>query len=207
MDRIILIGGGGHCASCLDVLDREGRFAVAAVVEKPEKSGGRICGLPINATDADLPGLIRQFENVLITIGQVKSAAPRKDAYKRASALGAKFPAIISPLSILSKYADLGAGSILMHQALVNSRVKIGINTIINTRALIEHDVVIGDHCHISTAAVLNGGCRIEDDCFVGSSAVLREGVRLGTGCVVGCGALVLGDVPEKSTVYGVWKG
>ncbi len=207
MDKLILIGGGGHCAACLDVLKQEKRFAVAAVVDRPEKLGETVCGLAITATDDDLPELIGLHKNVLISIGQIKTAEPRQRAYDHACALGAELPAIISPFSIVSDCAELGAGTIIMHQALLNSRVRIGQNTIINTRALIEHDSIVGNHCHISTAAVLNGGCRVDDGCFVGSSAVLREGVRLGSGCVIGCGAVVLADVPENSTVYGLWKG
>ena len=37
-DKIILIGGGGHCKSCIDVIEQEGRFTIAGIVDMPEKS-------------------------------------------------------------------------------------------------------------------------------------------------------------------------
>ncbi len=35
--KIILIGGGGHCKSCIDVIEQEGRFQITGIVDVPEK--------------------------------------------------------------------------------------------------------------------------------------------------------------------------
>ena len=32
--EILLIGAGGHCRACIDVIRAEGRFAIAGVVER-----------------------------------------------------------------------------------------------------------------------------------------------------------------------------
>ena len=37
-EKIILIGGGGHCRACIDVIEQEGRFTIAGIVDVPEKS-------------------------------------------------------------------------------------------------------------------------------------------------------------------------
>jgi len=31
--ELILIGGGGHCTACIDVIEQEGRFAIAGIVD------------------------------------------------------------------------------------------------------------------------------------------------------------------------------
>ena len=207
MKELILIGGGGHCAACLDVVAAAGQYRPAAIVDKAGALGREVCGYRITATDDDLPELIAKFKNVLISLGQIKSAAVRKDLFERAKALGAELPVHVSPLGYVSPLAALDEGCIVMHQALINARARVGVNAIINTRALVEHDVEIGPHCHISTGALINGNCRVEEGCFVGSGAVLREGVRLGARSVVGCGAVVLADAPAGSRVVGIWKG
>lgn len=207
MKEIILIGGGGHCAACLDVLAAVGQYRPAAIVDRVEILGREVCGYKITATDDDLPNLVVRFAHALICVGQIKSAAPRRALYQRLKGLGAKFPTHISPLAYVSARAYLDEGGIVMHQALINARAQVGVNAIINTRALLEHDVIVEPHCHISTGALLNGHCHIESGCFVGSGAVLREGVRVGAESVIGCGALVLGDVPPGSRVVGTWKG
>lgn len=207
MESIILIGGGGHCAACLDVLAAEGKYAAAAIVDKAGELGREICGYKINATDEELPELIARYKYALISLGQIKSSEPRRKLFLRAKELGASFPAHVSPLAYVSPRAGLGEGSIIMHQALINARAEVGANVIINTRALIEHDAVVEADCHISTGALLNGNCRVGAGSFVGSGAVLREGVSLGAGSVIGCGAVVLADVPPGAVAVGIWKG
>lgn len=207
MKQIVLIGGGGHCAACVDVLAAVGEYWPAAITDKVESLGHDVCGHKITATDDDLPELIARFRNVLICVGQIKSPAPRRALYEQVKALEADLPTHVSPLAHVSARASVGEGCIVMHQALVNARACVGANVIINTRALVEHDVEIGPHCHISTGALVNGNCRIEAGCFVGSGVVLREGIRIGAESVIGCGAVVLADVPPHSRVVGTWKG
>jgi len=46
--QIILIGGGGHCRACIDVIEMENRFQIAGIVERSESSSGNhILGYPI----------------------------------------------------------------------------------------------------------------------------------------------------------------
>lgn len=206
MKEIILVGGGGHGAACLDVLTAAGKYQVRAIVDKSHALGREVGGLTITATDDDLPDLVARFKHALLGVGQIKSAAPRRALAQRLKSLGAELPAHISPLAYVSPGAWLDEGGIVMHQALVNARARVGAQAIINSRALVEHDVEIGPFCHISTGALVNGNCRIESGCFIGSGAVLREGVCIGAESVIGCGAVVLGDVPPGSRVVGTWK-
>jgi len=37
--EIILIGGGGHCRSVIDVIEQEGRFKIVGIVDRPELLG------------------------------------------------------------------------------------------------------------------------------------------------------------------------
>ena len=32
--KIILVGAGGHCRSCIDVIEQEGRFEILGIVDK-----------------------------------------------------------------------------------------------------------------------------------------------------------------------------
>ena len=44
-EKIILIGGGGHCRACIDVIEQEGRFTIAGIVDVPEKKQHNDSGL------------------------------------------------------------------------------------------------------------------------------------------------------------------
>jgi sugar O-acyltransferase (sialic acid O-acetyltransferase NeuD family) len=174
-EKIILIGGGGHCKSCIDVIEQEGRFTIAGIVDVPEKKQHNVLGYPVIGTDADLAGLIKTFRNVLITLGQIKSPARRIELFNMLKQMGACFPVIQSPLAYVSPHAQIAEGTIVMHHALINAGACVGRNCIINTKALVEHDAIIEDHCHISTRAVVNGGVKIGRGSFFGSGAVSQE--------------------------------
>ena len=196
-EKIILIGGGGHCKSCIDIIEQEGRFTIAGIVDMPEKKHQTVLGYPIIGTDADLAELINAFRNVLITLGQIISPTRRIELFSDLKKMGAQFPVIQSPLAYVSPRARVGEGTIIMHQALVNAGASVGANCIINTNALVEHDAVIEDHCHISTGAVVNGGVKIGSGSFFGSNAVCKEYIEIGKNAIIGCGAIIVKNIPK----------
>ena len=156
--HIVLIGGGGHCKSCIDVIELEAKYVIAGIVDIKEKLHQSIIGYKIFATDNDLPDLVKKYQYFFITLGQIKNPDKRIRIFQTLKELGAKLPIIISPLAYVSRHSKIGDGTIIMHQALINAGAMIGSNCIINTKTLIEHDAIIGDHCHIATGAIINGG-------------------------------------------------
>ena len=178
-EKIILIGGGGHCRACIDVIEREGRFTIAGIVDMPEKRNQTVLKYPVIGSDNDLADLVKTFPNVLITLGQIKSPNKRMALFNDLVEMGARFPVIQSPLAYVSSHAHVAEGTIVMHHALINAGASVGRNCIINTNALVEHDVIIGDHCHISTGVLVNGGVKIADGSFLGSGSVAVENASI----------------------------
>ena len=197
-EKIILIGGGGHCKSCIDVIEQEGRFQIAGIVDMPEKLHQKILGYEIIATDDDLLQLANEYENFLIALGQIKSPETRIRLFQTLKESEAKLPVMVSPLAYVSKHAEIGEGTIIMHHALINAGAKIGNNCIINTKSLIEHDAIIGDHCHIATGAIINGGVKVGSGTFFGSNAVCKEYIEIGENAVIGCGAKIIKNIPSQ---------
>ncbi len=175
-EAIILVGGGGHCRSVIDVVEQLGLYHIAGIVDQPELIGSSILGYEVIGCDDDLVKLHKQYKQAIITVGQVRSNAIRLRLYEQLKSIGYQLPVVVSPLAYLSRHASVGEGCVIMHHALVNAGAMIGENSIINTKALIEHDVVVGAHSHISTATVLNGGVKIAPNSFVGSNTTSKEG-------------------------------
>jgi sugar O-acyltransferase (sialic acid O-acetyltransferase NeuD family) len=174
-EQIILIGGGGHCSSVIDVIEQQGIYRIAGIVDVKEKINQKNLGYNIIGCDDDLPELAKNFKNYIITLGQLKTPQRRIEIFKLLQELSVQLPVIISPLAYVSKHANIGNGSIIMHMAQVNANAVVGSNCIINSKVLIEHDAQIGDNCHISTGALINGGTKIGESSFIGSGAVCRE--------------------------------
>lgn len=197
--EILLVGGGGHCRSLLDVLSTLPIRATGIV----DNDAGlqRVLDIPVIGTDADLERLHSQYAAAVVAVGQIKSSAVRCQLFNRLRDIGYVLPIICSTLAHISTWAKLDIGTAVMHYAVINAGARIGENCIINTRAIIEHDVTIGAHCHISTGAILNGGVSVGDGVFIGSGALIREGVRIGEGCVIGMGATIRHDVPARTVI------
>lgn len=193
-EAILLLGAGGHARSCIDVIEQEGRYTVGGLVGLPQEVGSHVLGYPVLGTDGDMPDLLPRFPRVLIAVGQIKSPEARMKLHTLLEAGGCSLPVIVSPRAYVSAHAKVGAGTIVMHGAVLNAGASIGRNCIINSRALVEHDAVVGDHCHIATAAVINGDVLIGAGSFIGSNACVRQGIRVAERCVVGMGQVVLSD-------------
>lgn len=177
--EILLIGGGGHCRSVIDVIELENKYTIAGVVDKKELIGQDVLGYKVIGCDDDLEELFKEYRHAVVTVGQIKSNIAKTKLFKMAKSIGFNMPVIVSPLAHVSKHSSIDEGTVVMHQALVNSNVKIGKNCIINSKALIEHDCVIEDNCHISTAAVINGGVIVKEGTFVGSNSTSIEGIEV----------------------------
>ena len=167
-ESILLIGGGGHAAACIDVIHLSGIFAIAGIVDPGLKQGTKSFGYPVLGGDTDLPILVSKHQNALITVGQIKNAAIRVRLFAELSSLGFNLPIITSPLAHIANSATLAAGTIIMHFALINAYAQIGKNCIINSKATIEHECCIGDHCHIAVGAILCGNVTVEEGSFFG---------------------------------------
>ncbi len=205
---IILVGGGGHCRSVIDIIEASGAYRIFGVLDLPAKGGNEILGYPVIGCDDDIPCLIREGQcRFLITLGQIKSPARRISLFQIIKDHGGCLPSIVSPLARVSRHAVVGEGTIVMHGALINAGARVGCNCIVNSRALVEHDVSVGDHCHLSTACVVNGAVQIGEGTFVGSGAVARENLEIGSGCIIGAGALVRKSLPPNSIYIGGGNG
>ncbi len=177
--KILLIGGGGHCKSVIDVIEQENKYIIMGIIDKKEIIGQDLLGYKVIGCDDDLEKLFEKYKYAIITVGQIKSNNLRVKLFDKVKSIGYKLPVIKSPLSYVSTYAHVDEGTVVMHHAVVNADAKIGKNCIINTKALIEHDVTIEDNCHISTGAILNGGAKVKENTFYGSNATSKEYVEI----------------------------
>ena len=191
MKEIILIGGGGHCKSVIDVIEQEGQFKIVGIVDRPELLGTDVLGYSVIGNDANLESLAKKHTYALVTVGHIRSPAPRIKLFDIATEAGFVLPSIISPRAYVSQHAFIGQGVVVMHDALINAGATIGNNCIINSKALIEHDTKILEHCHISTSVTINGGVTIESGCFIGSGVITKESIIIKQNSFIKAGTIV----------------
>lgn len=201
--EIILVGGGGHCKSCIDVIESENKYRIKGVIDLPKELGKSVLGYKIFGRDEDLLALASKGYNFLITLGNMGNSKRRIELFNIIKNNGGRLPKIISPKAYVSEHSKLGDGTIIMHYAIVNADAWIGENCIINNKSLIEHDVHIGNDCHISTGVNINGNCRIYDNCFIGSGTSIKNDLTIKSGTIIGLGSVVIKTIHEKGVFIG----
>ena len=201
--NLILIGAGGHARACIDVIEQQRLYQVAGLVGLPSQRHVKHLGYVVIAVDDDLQGLVNTYKFALITVGQIQTPDHRIRLYQQATEIGFRLPVIVAPTAHVSPHAAIGAGTIVMHGAVVNAGARVGCNCIINTRAVIEHDATVADHCHISTGAIVNGDASIGTGSFIGSGSIVKEGVTVGQRGVVGMGLAVRHNQAECARFVG----
>ena len=200
---IILIGGGGHCISCIDVIEQGNEFNIIGIVDLPEKVGQKILNYDIIGTDEQIKDFVKECPDFLITAGQIKSTSIRKRLYQFVKNADGNLPVISSPHAYISKHATIDEGTIIMHHAVVNANAKIGKCGIINSKALIEHEAAVGDFTHVSTGAIINGQVKIGKHCFIGSNAVVANNVAIANDTIISAGTQVLKNISEPGIYVG----
>ena len=199
--NLILVGGGGHCKSVIDVAESAG-YNILGILDMPEDVGKKVLDYKVIGTDDDIPLYVDKAEFV-ITVGFIKNPTTRIKLYNKVKEAGGKLATVIASTAHVSKYSTIGEGTVVMHQAFVNAGAQIGANCIINTFCNIEHDAQIGDQCHISTGTMVNGDCKVGDRCFIGSQSALANGIAIDEDIIVGAASFVRKSISEK----GIYSG
>jgi len=190
MEKIIIIGSGGHATSCIDVIQNENKFQIFGIVTKDKKIK-KLLNYNVVGYDDDFNVLSKKIPNAFIGIGQIKDYQKRLFYYQKLLKLNFKLPSILSPQSYISHNSLIGFGTIIMNGAVINSNVKIGNNNIINSKALIEHDVVIGNNCHISTGVIINGNVKVGNNIFIGSGSIIFNDVNISDNSIIPAGSII----------------
>lgn len=199
---LILIGGGGHCKSVIEVAESAG-YEIKGILDMPDEVGKEVLsGHKVIGTDDEIPQYVEECD-FIITVGFIKNPALRIKLYNKVKAAGGRLATIIASTAHVSKYAELGEGTVIMHHAFVNAGAKIGDNCIINTFVNIEHDAVVGNQCHISTGTMVNGECKIGENCFIGSQSVCANCIEISSDIIVGAGSVVRKSIRMKGIYAG----
>lgn len=197
MEKLILIGAGGHSKSVIDSIDTS-KIQIKGFLDA-NKTGIHL-GFPILGKELkDIPNY--SAFSYFISIGDVES---RMLWFKKLKKEGLKVVNIIDKSAIVSKSAKLGIGNFVGKMAIVNADAIIGDNNILNTKSLVEHECIVGNHNHLSTNSVINGNVVIENNVFFGSGAICNGQITIHSNVIVGSGSVVIKTVPSNVTVVGV---
>lgn len=197
----MIVGFGGHAKSLADSIGREGKFRIIGYTDLQDRN----CGYSYLGTDDVLPEIFNKgIKNAAIGIGFLGKSDQRERLTGMLRDIGFSFPIIVDPSAVVASSVKIGEGTFVGKQAVVNADSRIGDFCIINTGAIIEHDNIVGDYSHIAVGAVLCGEVQIGKRSLVGAGATVIQGICIGDDCVLGAGSVLLKDMPDHTSAYGI---
>lgn len=194
--NVVVIGASGHGKVIADTIIKSGDKVVGFLDDGVDK-GSLVAGIEVLGKIGDY----KIFENCefIIAIGNPNIRR------KIANDLPVKWYTAIHPSAVISSLeVEVGEGTVIMANAVINSSAKIGKHCIINTASIVEHDNKLGDYVHISPNAALAGGVSVGKMTHIGVGACVKNNINIAPNCIIGAGAAVVKDISESGTYIGV---
>lgn len=203
MEKIILIGGGGHCKSIIDTIKSSKLYDIVGIIDIKEKIGDEINHIKIIDHDENLNIYRKKVSNAFISVGSIGDVSIRKKLFDKLEKLEFKLPFIIDKTAIISDDVTIGCGTFIGKGAIINSGASIGKNCIINSGTIIEHDCKIDNFVHIAPGSTVCGGVKIGDNSHVGAGSVILQYNNIGHDTIIGAGSVVTKEIGNNIISYG----
>lgn len=204
MNKILLIGAGGHAKSIADTIQNNGGLELLGYLDNnPSLSHGPM-HLPIfgrinSLKDHEHTGI----EYTFLAIGAFGNFHLREQLVAMVHETNFRFPVVSDHRAIVSPDVTIGEGTFVGKRAVINAGTTIGKHVIINTGAIIEHDCAIGDFAHISPGVMIGGHSVIGENCHIGIGSTIVPGVRIGNMSLIHPGSVVTHDIPDFAVAMG----
>ena len=197
---LVIVGGGGHAATLLDLLRIARAFNVVGILDDQLPRGHVVNGVSVIGPTTELTSLVEQGCILAVNaVGGIGLRRARQDIWSKIKSSGMGLPCLVHPGAIVDSSATLGEGAQVMAGSYVGARSQVGQNVIVNTSSVVSHDCVIQDHAHIAPGALLAGNVSIGQRALIGMGATVHMQVQIGDDVVVPNGTRVTEDLANVS--------
>lgn len=203
MNKIIILGAGGHAKSLLGALESN-NIQIEGLLDTKIPKGTKILNYIVLGDDSILTSEYTNTHQLVLGIGNIVVSPVRKNIFDKYKNRGFTFYTTRHTSALIHPSVTIDEGSQVMAGVIIQPLSKIGKNVILNTGSIIEHDCQIGSHCHIAPGATLGGGVVVGDGSFIGLGAKILPEVIIGKNVTVGAGSVVLKNIPDGKTAVGI---
>lgn len=200
-ERIVIVGAGGFGREVFHLIDKK-QYEPVGFIDIHAKNNVDL-PLPVIGSDSLIPDLKTKNISscICIAIGDMKK---RKIIFEASYQYDLLLPPIVHSSAVILTSIPLSAGVIIYPNVVVMNECRIGKSVLLNSGVTLGHDVKVGEFSNINPGAHLAGRIKVGNLVMIGIGSSIREKVQLGDRSIIGAGSLVLNDVPNDTTVYGI---
>ena len=185
-EKLLLVGAGGFGRMVAEqaILQYD-----CAFVDDGQAVGAEICGIPVVGGLADLPELRKDYDLLVVGIGNNQF---RAQVYEKAKDLGFAFPNIMAPSAYVSPFAEVGCGCVVLQNACVQNGASVGNGVLLNAGTEIHCDATVENYALIYTNSVIRTGATVGNFTRIGSNCSICNNATVPDGA----------DVPDCTAVH-----
>ncbi len=208
MKNLYIVGAGGLGRQIAWIVERinekDSSWNLAGFIDDDNALKGKIInGIPV-VGGIDMLG---QLEGPIWLVTAFGSVKTRKTVVDRICSLrrdDIHFATLIDPSVMISKWAEIGEGSVICAGSIVTVNITIGKHVLINWDCTVGHDSIIDDFCTISPSANICGNVHLGQFVDIGVGAQVIQGRSIVSNSTVGAGAVVVRNITESGVYIGV---
>lgn len=209
MDKVIIIGGKGSAVviaeQLYDMQVKTGEVEFLGFAFDDESMGDSINGFPLLCKTYEAYDKYKDYDDVKF-IYQLYRPDLMKERVELLNSLNIpeeKFYTFIHHTATVARSSEIGKGTAIMANSVINPNTKIGNHCTIHTSTLIGHDTEIGDYNFIAAHNVVGSSNKIGNGNFFGLNSTFNNYLKIGDFNFVGMSSNVIKGLDSNKKVYG----
>jgi len=200
--KICIVGAGGcgrdvACClqDCLSVVGMDVCKSACFLVDDKYYELSEVMGMEVIRRSQFNPTMY----NVVVAIGDSKQRKKVVQSFPQDTT----FTTIIHPSTIISRWVEIGKGSVIAAGSILTCNIKIGMHAQININTTITHDFIAGDYFTTAPSVNISGNCTFGECVYLGTNSSTREKVSICSNAVIGMGSVVVKNIVREGIYVG----
>jgi len=204
MKNLVIIGAGGYGREVLNLVihcnESTKQFSIKGFIDDNITALDNFQGYPpILSTIKNYK--IEKDDVFVCAIGNIQL---KKELCSHILQLGGNFITLIHPSTRINQNAKIGNGVLVFMNSNISNDCIIDDFVTIQGFVGLGHDTIIGKWSHINTFTFTGGGVIIGDEVLLNTRSTILPKVKICSNAVVGACSLVVRNIKEPITVFGV---
>ncbi|MGL4954480.1 MAG: acetyltransferase [Cetobacterium sp.] len=170
MEKVILIGAGGHSRVVLDAALYDENIEITGFLDDGDID--EILGVKKLGNISE----IERFKDCKFHIA-IGNNLFRKELAEKVGF--ENLITIVHPTAVISRDVQIGKGCYIGANVVINSKAIVEDIVIVNTRSVVEHDCILKEASHLSYGVLLGSSVSVEKSIYIEMGSVVGRGIKV----------------------------